>query len=503
LTVRVRFAPSPTGFLHVGGLRTALFNWLFAQKMSGTFILRIEDTDQKRFTPGGVKAIMESLWWLGLQWDEGPDKAGLRQMQTNEDFEGAPDVGGPFGPYIQSLKVKRHQAAAQELIDRGMAYRCDCSADRLAQVREEQKARKEQTRYNRHCRFKQPGEVDPNKPHVVRIAVPLEGSTTVHDLIRGDITVDYSQLDDFVILKSDRFPTYHLAAMVDDHDMQITHVLRGDEWLPSLPRHYLIYQSFGWEPPAFAHLPVILNPSGKGKMSKRKASSADSVFVTEFRDEGYLPEALRNFLALVGWAPGSGIEQEIFTLAELIDLFSLDHVNPAPAAFSYDKLDWMNGMYIRALPVGELAQRIYPFLIKADMEVDVDRLSKITPAIQERLVTLSDAVEATDFLFTETVSPDPAQLIGKGLTKESTLAVLQQAEQIIGTFEPFEAEALEHTFRAAAEAAGIKTGAFFAPLRVAVTGKTVSPPLFASIFALGRAKTIERLKDAEKLLNAD
>jgi glutamyl-tRNA synthetase len=500
MTVRVRFAPSPTGFLHVGGLRTALFNWLFARKMGGTFILRIEDTDQKRFTPGGVKAIMESLWWLGLQWDEGPDKAGLRKMQTNEDFEGAPDVGGPFGPYIQSLKVKRHQEAAEELIARGAAYRCDCTADRLAQVREEQKARKEQTRYDRHCRFKQPGEVDPAKPHVVRLAVPLAGSTTVHDLIRGDITVDYSQLDDFVILKSDRFPTYHLAAMVDDHDMQITHVLRGDEWLPSLPRHYLIYQSFGWEPPAFAHLPVILNPSGKGKMSKRKASSADSVFVTEFRDEGYLPEALRNFLALVGWAPGSGNEQEIFALPELIDLFSLDHVNPAPAAFSYDKLDWMNGMYIRALPVEELARRIYPFLITANVEVDTQCLLKITPAIQERLVTLSDAVEATDFLFTETVSPDPAQLMGKGMTQEATLAVLQQAEQIISTFEPFEPEPLEHAFRAAAEAAGMKPGPFFAPLRVAVTGKTVSPPLFASIVALGRDKTIERLEKAQKLL---
>jgi glutamyl-tRNA synthetase len=500
MTVRVRFAPSPTGLLHVGGLRTALFNWLFARKMGGTFILRIEDTDQKRYTPGGVRAIVEGLQWLGLQWNEGPDKASLRQMQGNEDWDSAPDVGGLFGPYIQSLKVKRHQAAAQELIDRGMAYRCDCTADRLAQVREEQKGRKEQTRYDRHCRFKQSGEVDPGKPHVVRLAVPLEGKATVHDLIRGDITVDYSQIDDFVILKSDGFPTYHLAAMVDDHDMQITHVLRGDEWLPSLPRHYLIYQAFSWEPPAFAHLPVILNPSGKGKMSKRKATSADSVFVTEFRDEGYLPEALRNFLALVGWAPGSGNEQEIFTLDELIQLFSLDHVNPAPAAFSYDKLDWMNGMYIRALPLDELAQRIYPFLLHAGMEVDTDRLLKITPAIQERLVTLSDAVEATDFLFTETIAPQRAQLIGKGMTEESTLAVLKQAEQIISAFEPFEAEPLEQAFRAAAEAAGMKPGPFFAPLRVAVTGKTVSPPLFASIAALGREKTIERLRNAQQLL---
>ena len=500
MTVRVRFAPSPTGFLHVGGLRTALFNWLFAQKMGGTFILRIEDTDQKRYTPGGVRAIVEGLQWLGLQWNEGPDKASLRQMQGDEDWDGAPDVGGSHGPYIQSLKVKRHQAAAQELIEKGRAYRCDCTADRLAQVREAQKARKEQTRYDRHCRFKQPGEVDPSKPHVVRLAVPLEGKTTVRDLIRGDITVDYSQLDDFVILKSDGFPTYHLAAMVDDHDMQITHVLRGDEWLPSLPRHYLIYQAFGWEPPAFAHLPVILNPSGKGKMSKRKAASADSVFVTEFRDEGYLPEALRNFLALVGWAPGSGNEQEIFTLSELIQLFSLDHVNPAPAAFSYDKLDWMNGMYIRALPVDELAKRIYPFLLEAGMEVDAGRLSKITPAIQERLVTLRDAVEATDFLFAETVTFPRAQLIGKGMTEESTLVVLKQAEQILSAFEPFEPQSLEHAFRAAADAAGMKPGPFFAPIRVAVTGKAVSPPLFASIVALGREKAIERLRRAQQLL---
>lgn len=500
MTVRVRFAPSPTGFLHVGGLRTALFNWLYARKMGGTFILRIEDTDQKRYTPGGVRAIMDGLQWLGLQWDEGPDKAGLRQMQGDEDWDGAPDVGGPYGPYIQSLKVERHQAAAEELIARGMAYRCDCTPDRLDQLRKEQMARKERTRYDRHCRNRQPGEVDPSKPHVVRLAVPLEGQVVVHDLIRGDITVDFSQIDDFVILKSDRFPTYHLAAMVDDHDMQITHVLRGDEWLPSLPKHYLIYRAFGWEPPIFAHLPVILNPSGKGKMSKRKATSADSVFVTEFRDEGYLPEALRNFLALVGWAPGSGNEQEIFTLDELIQVFSLDHVNPAPAAFSYDKLDWMDGMYIRALPVDELARRIYPFLIKAGVEVDVDRLVKITPDIQERLVTLRDAVDATDFLFAETVSPDPKQLIGKGMSREQTLTVLQQATQIISTFEPFEAEPLEHTFRAAAEASGLKPGPYFTPLRVAVTGKTVSPPLFGSIVALGREKSIERLKNAIRLL---
>lgn len=505
MTVRVRFAPSPTGFLHVGGLRTALFNWLFARKHNGVFVLRLEDTDQKRFTPGGVRAIMEGLLWLGLQWDEGPSRTELRKMQSNEDWDGAPDIGGPFGPYIQSQRLQVYQQAVDELIAKGMAYRCDCTAERLAQVRKEQMARKEQSRYDRHCRSKPPGEVDPGKPHVVRLAAPLEGTTTVHDLIRGDITVDYSQIDDFVILKSDGFPTYHLAAMVDDHAMQITHVLRGDEWLPSLPRHYLIYQSFGWETPVFAHLPVILNPSGKGKMSKRKAQSSggkfeESVFVTEFREAGYLPEALRNFLAFVGWAPGSGIEKEIMPIEEMIDLFSLEHVNPAPAAFPYDKLDWMNEQYIHALPTDDLAKRIYPFLIAAGVEVDTERLLKITPEIRERITTLKDAVEATDFLFAETVSPDPKQLVGKGMTKESTLAILKQAENLISTFEPFEAEPLEHAFRAAAESAGMKPGTFFTPIRVAVTGKTVSPPLFASIAALGREKTIERLKQAEQLL---
>ena len=500
MTVRVRFAPSPTGFMHVGGLRTALFNWLFARKMHGTFILRLEDTDQKRFTPGGVRAIMEALAWLGLPWDEGPSRAELRQMPTNEDWDGAPDVGGAFGPYIQSQRLPIYQQAVDELLAQGKAYRCDCPAARLAGMRQAQLARKESPHYDRRCRNKPAGEVDPARPHVVRIAVPLAGLTTVHDLIRGDITVDYAQLDDFVMLKSDGFPTYHLAAMVDDHAMQITHVLRGDEWLPSLPKHTLIYQAFGWAPPIFAHLPVILNPSGKGKMSKRKATSADSVFVSEFREEGYLPEALRNFLAFVGWAPGSGIEKEIMPIDELINLFDLAHVNPAPAAFPYDKLDWMNEQYIHALPTGDLAERIRPFLIEAGVQVDTDRLLKITPEIRERLTTLKDAVAATDFVFADHVSPDPTQLIGKGLTIEQTLSILQQAEKLIGAGEPFEAEPLEQAFRVAADASGLKPGPFFTPIRVAVTGKTVSPPLFGSIVALGRERTIGRLKKAQQLL---
>jgi glutamyl-tRNA synthetase len=500
-TVRVRFAPSPTGLLHVGNLRSALFPWLFARKHNGVFILRIEDTDQKRYTPSGVRAIMEGLLWLGLNWDEGPDRASLRRMQTDEDFDGAPDIGGPCGPYVQSLKLDRYKQAADRLIASGRAYRCDCSTERLDQMRKAQMARKETPRYDRLCRFKRPGAVDPDRPHVVRFAVPLEGQTVVHDLIRGEIIVDNQTQDDLVLLKSDGFPTYHLAALVDDHDMAISHVMRGEEWLPSLPRHILIFKAFGWTPPAYLHLPVILSPSGKGKMSKRAArASAESIFVHEFQQEGYLPEALRNFLALLGWAPGEGIEQDFFTLDELIQLFSLEHINPAPAAFSYNKLDWMNGGYIRALPVEELVKRITPFLLDAGLKADTDRLLKIAPDIQERLVTLKDAVEMTDFLFVESISPDPEQLVGKGVAKETTLRVLKQAETILSTFEPFEAEPLEHAFREAAEAAGMKPGVFFTPIRVAVTGKTVSPPLFASIAALGREKTIERLKKVEPLL---
>jgi glutamyl-tRNA synthetase len=263
----------------------------------------------------------------------------------------------------------------------------------------------------------------------------------------------------------------------------------------------MIIRAFGWSPPEYLHLPVILSPSGKGKMSKRAAkASADSIFVHEFRQEGYLPEALSNFLALLGWAPGEGIEQEIFARDELIRLFSLAHINPAPAAFSYDKLDWMNGAYIRALPVEELVKRVLPILREAGVEVDLDRLRKIAPDIQERLVTLKDAVEMTDFLFAESVSPSAAQLLGKGASQETTLRVLKQAETMLGAFEPFEAEALEHAFRDAAEAAGLNPGLFFTPIRVAVTGKTVAPPLFASIAALGREKTIERLKHAQQLL---
>lgn len=498
--VRVRFAPSPTGFLHVGGLRTVLFNWLFARKHNGQFILRLEDTDQKRYTPGGVRVIMEGLLWLGLNWDEGPDRESLRRMKTNEDFDGAPDIGGPYGPYVQSLKRERHQAVAEELIARGHAYRCDCTPERLDQMRKEQRARKEPPRYDRLCRFKKPGEVDPDKPHVIRFAVPLDGTTTVHDAIRGEITIENRTQDDFVILKSDGFPTYHLAHLVDDHDMHISHVMRAEEWLPSLPRHILIYNALEWQPPIFAHLPVILNPSGQGKMSKRKAVSsgkgADSVFVSEFREAGYLPEAMFNFLALVGWAPGEGNEQEIFTRDELIRAFSLEHVSPSPAGFDYDKLDKVNGLYIRALPVDDLTQRIYPFLLDAGLEVDVDVLRQITPYIQERLETLADAADLIDFLFVDSISIDPAQLIAKGMDATQTETALRRAREALAQIPNFDHDSILSALDAVCEQLGIKRGQLFTAIRVAISGKKIAPPLDGSLQALGRTHVLERIDQA-------
>lgn len=500
--VRVRFAPSPTGLLHVGGLRSALFNWLLARKYDGTFILRIEDTDQKRYTRGSVRTIMESLLLIGLEWDEGPTRASLQKMQSNEDYDGAPDVGGSYGPYIQSLRLERYKQATEQLIASGHAYRCDCTPQRLEQVRQEQRARKEPPRYDLHCRFKKSGEVAPDQPHVVRFAMPREGRTTMHDLLRGKIEVDNGAQSDFVLLKSDNYPTYHLAAMVDDHDMQISHVMRAEEWLPSFPKHIQIYNAFGWEPPIFVHLPVILNPSGQGKMSKRKKKGANSIFVLEFRDAGYLPEALSNFLAFVGWAPGEGIEQEIFSIDKLIQAFSLEHINPAPAAFSYDKLDWMNGVYIRSLAVDDLAQRIYPFLIEAGLEVDTEVLKQITPDVQERIVTLRDAVELLDFLFIDKVTPDTGQLIGKGMDAASTIDALQKTRAAFVEMPTFDHDAIETTLRGLSNQIGLKPRKFFTPIRVAISGKKVAPPLFSSLQALGRERVLERLDAALALLDA-
>jgi glutamyl-tRNA synthetase len=491
--VRVRFAPSPTGYLHVGGARTALFNWLFARRHAGVFVLRIEDTDRTRFVPEGLSDITDSLRWLGLDWDEGPD------------------VGGPYGPYLQSERLHLYQQYAQQLVAQDQAYYCYCTPERLEALREQQRARKEDVGYDRHCRYltaQQRAELAAagHRP-VIRLKAPLEGQTVFTDAIRGTISVENSSLDDLVLLKSDGFPTYHLANVVDDHLMAITHILRADEWLPSVPKHVLLYQAFGWQMPVLAHLPVILDPSGHGKLSKRKKREGGEylVFVNEFRRAGYLPEALFNFLTLVGWSLDD--KTQIMSRETAIANFDLDRINKSPAAFSYDKLDWMNGVYIREMAPAVLAERLAPF-VAAGLGMDEaelrrrPELAQLVPLIRERIKLLPDAVEWVDWAFRETLEYDAALLIAKGSDAGASRAALQTARDALAGCEPFQAPAIEAALRALPERLGLKAGAFFGMVRVAVTGKTVSPPLFESLAVLGKARALHRIDLALNKLSA-
>ncbi len=501
MTVRVRFAPSPTGKLHIGGVRTVVFDWLFARKMGGQFVLRIEDTDRKRYDPEAILTIMDGLRWLGLDWDEGP---GLEELQrVGAENAGEYAVGGPYGPYIQSGRLGLYKQAAEELVERGLAYRCNCSPERLEQVREEQRARKQSPMYDRHCRDLSPDAISLHEPHVIRLKVPLTGQTVVHDALRGDVVFDNTTLDDLILLKSDGFPTYHLAVVVDDHHMGITHVTRDDRWISTAPKRILLYQALGWETPVFCHLPLVNGTDGK-PLSKRHGSTS----VVQFRDQGYLPEALFNFLAFLGWAPGEGEEQELFSREELIKRFDLFRVNKAPAVLSYDKLDWMNGVYIRNLSEEELLDRLLPFWQKADLVPDPcpeemrATLRRIVPLVQERLKRLEAVVEWTAFLFGEIEPPPAERLVGKKMTPGESLAALRRARALLAEVEPFEAEAMEPPMRALADELGLKAGQLFGVVRWAVTGQKVAPPLFGSLAVLGRERVLARLDAAEETLVA-
>ncbi len=357
--VRTRFAPSPTGTLHVGNVRAALFPWLWARHNGGAFVLRIEDTDQTRYREHALHAIFDTLAWLGLDVDEGPD---------------GPDA--PPNQYFQTQRRPLYQQAARALIEAGAAYECYCSEARLTSLREAQQARGQPTGYDRHCRFLSESEraeaaaacEQEGRAPVVRLAVPLEGRTTVSDPVRGEMTHDNAHLDDLILLKSDGLPTYHLAHVVDDHDMGITHAMRGEEYIPTFPLHVMIYRALGWEPPVYVHLPLILDPSGKGKMAKRKQNADGTVSeyittVPEFREAGYLPEALLNYIALLGWSVAP--DRDIASLDEMIEKFDIHDLKKSPSAFNYEKLDFMNGHYIRQLPVEELARRVTPVLARA------------------------------------------------------------------------------------------------------------------------------------------
>ncbi|NLT74385.1 MAG: glutamate--tRNA ligase [Chloroflexi bacterium] len=483
-SVRVRFAPSPTGFFHLGGARTALFDWLFARHHGGKFILRIEDTDRGRYHPDALPDLLGSLRWLGLQWDEGPD------------------VGGSYGPYFQSDRAPLYQEHAERLIEEGKAYRCYCSPERLAAMREEQRATGRKPGYDGHCRELSQAQVAEYEASgirpVVRLAVPKEGQTIFEDRLRGRIAVDNTELDDLVLLKSDGFPTYHLAVVVDDHLMEISHVLRGDEWLSSAPAHVLLYQAFGWPMPELVHLPVILDPSGKGKLSKRKVRGPGEVerltFIHEFRAAGYLPEAMVNFLALVGWAYDA--EREYFTRDELVQLFDLDRVSRSPSAFSYEKLDHMNAVYIRGLGDNDLATRIQQVLLGAGLDADFLTVLQFAPLVKERMRTLSDCIDMLGFAFSDSLDYEASLLIPKKSDEQGALAILMRTSEAVGQVEPFSHGAIEDTMRALSDSLGLKPRDMLGAVRVAITGRTVSPPLFESMEILGRERVQARIAGA-------
>ena len=496
--VRVRIAPSPTGEPHVGNIRTALFNWLFARRSNGAFIVRIEDTDRERYTEGAIEQILESLRWLGLDWDEGPD------------------VGGPFAPYIQSQRLDIYHSSAQRLLEQGYAYYCYCSPERLDEVRREQARQGKPPGYDRRCRDlsgeeRQRLEASMDRK-VVRFRVPLSGETRVHDLIRGEVTWRNELLDDFVILKSDGYPTYHLASVLDDHLMEITHVLRAEEWLSSTPRHLMLYRALDFEPPLFGHLPMILGQD-RSKLSKRHGATS----VLAYRDMGYLPEALVNFLALLGWSLDD--KTEVIAPQVLRQHFSLDRVTKAGAIFNQEKLTWLNGVYIRQLSTEELARRLLPFLeqdpstslraeaLKAEgserglppgvpRPIDRSYVLKIVPLVQERLKTLAEGPELMSFFFQEELEYDSSDLIQKGMDRESTTLALEKSLKVIESASPFEAPTLEEKLRALGAELGLSGRQLFGVLRVATTGRTAAPPLFETMEVLGKERCVNRIKRA-------
>ena len=482
--VRVRFPPSPTGEPHVGNVRTAIFNWLFARGSGGAFIIRIEDTDQARKVEGAVEAILQTLHWLGLDWDEGPD------------------VGGDFGPYVQSQRLDLYRQASNDLLVRDQAYHCYCSPQRLSELRREQGRRKERVGYDGHCRNLTSQErvalVRRGEQPVVRFKMPAEGTTSVTDLIRGEVSFENGLIDDFVVLKSDGFPTYHLASVVDDNAMQISHVLRAEEWLPSTPRHLLIYRALALEQPEFAHLPIILAPD-RSKLGKRHGATS----ALEYREMGYLPQAMVNFLAMVGWSLDE--QTEIFSRAELIGSFSLDRVSRSGAVFDADKLAWMNGQYIRDITHEELADALldywehYP---PPEVPQPPDRayFLKIVPLIQERLKTLKDAAPLIQFFFNPDLDYDADELIQKGMDAEETKKALESSLAALEVLEAFDDESIEGALRPLAAELGLKVGQLLGSLRIATTGLRVSPPLFETIAVLGRDRSLAAIREGANRL---
>ncbi|MCX5749478.1 MAG: glutamate--tRNA ligase [Candidatus Saganbacteria bacterium] len=471
--VRVRFAPSPTGYLHVGGARTALYNWLFARKMKGDFILRIEDTDKARSTQDATQAILDGLEWLGMDWDE--------------------------GPFYQTERLDIYREYAQKLLEEGKAYYCFCTGEELAAQRKEAREKKEAPRYNGKCRKLTADEqkklIAGGKPAVLRFKTPVEGTTIVDDLIRGPVKFENGLLDDFVILKTDTFPTYNFAAVIDDHLMEITHVIRGDDHLSNTPRQILMYRALGFDLPKFAHIPMILGKD-KARMSKRHGATS----VIDYKGLGYLPEAMINYLARLGWGHA---DQEIFSREELIDLFTLEKVNKTSAVFDTDKLDWLNAHYIRQSLPERLMDLTRPFLEKAypsytelsKTKGGIDHIRKIIVCLQDRMKTVNEVVALSDFFFSDELKFDPAA-VQKHLKEEGVADILSRLKEGLSKVSPFTKDNIEPVFRNLAKELGVKAGKVIHPARVALTGRSDSPPMFDTVEIIGKETSIKRLEAA-------
>ena len=485
---RVRFAPSPTGEPHVGNIRTAIFDWLLAQRYGGEFIVRVEDTDRARAVDGAVEVILEALKWLGLDWNEGPD------------------IGGKYAPYKQSERLELYSRHAEELVESGFAYRCYCSPERLDAVRKARSKQENATGYDRYCRELDYAERERMETElaargetpVVRFKMPLEGATTIDDLVRGEVTFENRIVDDFVMLKSDGYPTYHLAHLIDDHEMEITHVLRGEEWLPSAPRHLQLYKALGWQPPKFAHLPIILAPD-RSKLSKRHGATS----LLDYREMGYLPHTMVNFLTLLGWSLDD--KTELFSSESLIENFSIERITKSGAIFNTDKLDWMNGHYIREMSADALADALLDFWIAFPPPEVPDIPSralmlKIAPMVQERLKTLRDAAPLVAFLFKEHIEYDTDELIQRRMDADSTRRCLEEAYSGLAGLASFDSESIEASLRGMVKELDVKAGQLFGSIRVATTGQRVAPPLFESLDALGRERSLELIKAASERL---
>ena len=474
--IRVRFAPSPTGFLHVGGLRTALYDYLYARKTAGKFILRIEDTDRTRFIEGAAEKLIQTLKDVGLEFDEGPEKDGV------------------VGPYYQSLRTEIYKKYIDELIEKDAAYYCFCSSDDLDKMREEQRAKGIDPKYDGRCRKLSKEErakrLDEGKPFVVRLKVPQEGEITFYDIVREKVTFPWKMVDDQILIKSDGFPTYHLANVVDDHLMGITHVIRGEEWLSSVPKHLLLYEQFGWKPPKMAHLPLLLNPD-KSKLSKRQGDVA----VEDYLEKGYLPEALLNFIALLGWHPKG--DRELFTLEELEKEFSMKRITKAGAVFDVEKLNWMNGHYIRSLDLIYIADKSQSFFEKTGIDItDKDKYLKVIANARMRVSKLSDIVgHSKQYYFDLKLSEEAKKII---LDKNSQKIYKYWIDEFYKK-ENWSKEDILELQNKSMEKLGIKGKSFFIPIRLALIGAEHGPDFPTIIDILGKDETIKRFSNVLNL----